>query len=177
MCPTAGEKLSGQEPPLTAAPTGTAQLWDSDYSTLTWSWLPDISPVSWNSSWRVCPLSVAPQTSLFNTPALLGSVSNQPWYLTVPNLTAHLLSLFPLIFCQFQHWVFTTICFLSSSCWNVEPCWILKKQLSPQLASNSYSVLGTSYSMLDMLLNTFFFNIHNHGVRIWIPTLHGENEA
>lgn len=173
MCPSMVEKPSVRD-----LHPQVPQLWDSDYSPLTWSWLPYNSPISLNSSWRVSSLSVAPQASLLNVPALLGSVSNQPGYLTVPNLTAHLPSLFPLIFCQFQHWVLATICLLSSSCWNVEPCWILKKQLSPQLASNSYGVLGTSYSMLGTLLSTFFFNIHyNHEARIWIPTWHGENEA
>lgn len=71
----------------------------------------------------------------------LDQSSNQPWYLTMPNLTAHLPSLFLLIFCQFQHWVFTTICFLFSSCWNVEPCWILKKQLT-ESSTNLFNSAG-----------------------------------
>ena len=144
-------------------------------------------PVSLNSSlsvhgllWDLWPLTLPCSAS----PALPGSASTRPWYLTRPDLIEHLPSLFPLIFCQFQFWLFTTICFLFSSCWNVEPCWILKKQLTEsstnltQLSSNSYQALGTGSSVPDIVLSMFSFNIHNnHEGRICIPTLPVETEA
>lgn len=47
-----------------------------------------------------------------------------------------------------------------------------------QLSSNSYKVLGTSYSVPDTLLSIFFFYIHNnHEGRICISTLPVETEC
>lgn len=132
--------------PITLGPPATSQLWDlrpkhwscsDDFMTL---YFPHFRQLFLKSPLAACLWTSGPSNlPTFQYTEFTWAASNQLQYVTMPNLTAHLLSLFPLMFCQFQYWIFTAICFLFSSCWNVEPCYILEKQLTESSTNLSTS--------------------------------------